>query len=74
MGRCYYEGDKGLSNLNLAAEWFTKAAAQGNAYSQGSLGFLYSRGLGVVQNEAEGVRLSRLAAKQCSAGAMFNLA
>ena len=75
LGRCYYEGDKGLSkSLERAAEWRAKAARAGDAGAQTSLGFQYSEGEGVAQDKAEAVRLFRLAAQQGLPEAQYNLA
>ena len=48
-------------------------AAQGEAWAQLRLGFMYHKGEGVVQDHAEAVRLYKLAAAQGNAGAQSNL-
>ena len=75
LGGCYHEGHKGLSKSpKLAAEWWTKAAAQGNAPSLFNLSLMSRLGDGVPRNKSEELRCCRLAAKQGDADAMFNLA
>jgi TPR repeat protein len=49
----YLRGEGGVArNDQLAAEWFEKAALQGNAYAQLKLGDLYESGQGVEKNAA----------------------
>ncbi len=48
-------------------------AAQGEAWAQLRLGFMYHKGEGVVQDHAEAVRLYKLAAAQGNASAQHNL-
>jgi len=47
-----------------AVRWFRKAAEQGYAGGQCSLGFIYANGQGVKQDHAEAVRWFRKAAEQ----------
>ena len=47
-----------------AAEWYRKAAEQGDAGAQFNLGHLYYDGQGVPQDYGEAVRWFRLAAAQ----------
>jgi hypothetical protein len=47
-----------------AAQWFRKAADQGNATAQFTLGGLFSQGRGVAQSDAEAARWCRKAADQ----------
>ena len=54
-------------------KWYRLAAEQGNAYGQFNLGVMYANGQGVVQDNAEAVKLYRLAAEQGYASAQFNL-
>ena len=53
--------------------WYRKAAEQGNADAQFTLGLSYNSGLGVPQNYTEFVRWYRKAAKQGYVKAQFNL-
>jgi TPR repeat protein len=48
-------------------------AAQGNAFAQNKLGWMYQKGIGVPQNQNEAVKWYRLAAEQGSALGQFNL-
>ena len=50
-----------------------KAAQEGNARAQNSLGVLYVKGDGVEQNAKEAVRWFRRAAKQGHVGSQYNL-
>ena len=50
-----------------------KAAEQGDALSQYSLGFMYARGNGVPEDDAEAARWYRHAAEQGHAAAQFLL-
>jgi hypothetical protein len=51
-------------DYSAAAGWFRKAAEQGDAAAQYSLGFSYERGRGVPQDSAEAVRWYRKAGDQ----------
>jgi TPR repeat protein len=42
-----------VRNPALAAEWYRKAAEQGDAGAQGTLGLLYSIGQGVPRSDVE---------------------
>ena len=53
-------------------EW-RPLAEQGDAGAQYNLGFMYDRGYGVPENDAEAVKWYRLAAEQGFAPAQFNL-
>ncbi len=57
-----------------AAQWYGKAAAQGNAYAQTQLGNLYQHGLGVAKDEVQAAQWFRKAADQGLPGAQFYLA
>ncbi len=48
-------------------------AAQGNAFAQSNLGFMYDSGQGVPQDQGEAVKWYRLAAEQGNARAQSNL-
>jgi len=50
-------------NYAVAMAYFKHAAAQGDADAQYSLGHMYDKRLGVVQDYAEAVKLYRLAAQ-----------
>ena len=56
-----------------AVRWYRKAADQGNADAQFSLGYMYDNGQGVPQDYAEAARWYRKAADQGDADAQFNL-
>ena len=66
----YSEGTGVDQDYEAAVKWYTKAATQGFAKAQYSLGLMYSTGsLGVAQNYDEAVRWLKLAAAQEVAGA-----
>jgi hypothetical protein len=46
----YYAGESVPQDYAEAAKWYRKAAEQGNAKAQGSLGFIYLMGRGVPQD------------------------
>lgn len=49
----YYQGNGVLKDFKKAAYWFEKAAKQGNAYAQYSLGLLYYYDDGVLKDKAK---------------------
>ena len=53
--------------------WYRLAADQGHAGAQYNLGWMYDKGYGVPEDDAEAVRWYRLAADQGLAGAQHNL-
>ena len=57
-----------------AVEWFRKAADQGDANAQTSLGYCYITGTGIVQDEARAVGWFVKAARQTNAIAEYDLA
>jgi TPR repeat protein len=56
-----------------ALEEWRPLAEQGHAMAQTNLGVMYSNGQGVLQDDAEAVRLFELAAEQGEAMAQYNL-
>ena len=60
----YYEGRGVEQDYTQAAEWFQKAAEQGNSQAQYKLGVMYSFGQGVAQDSVEAVQWFRKAAEQ----------
>ena len=56
-----------------AVKWWRKAADQGFAQAQFSLGYAYDIGQGVPQDHAQAFGWYRLAANQGSAGAQYSL-
>ena len=56
-----------------AFPWCRKAAAQGEAWAQNLLGWMYKNGEGVTENHAEAIKWFRKAAEQGNAGAQTNL-
>lgn len=75
LGRCYFEGRKGVEQSYIEAlRWFRKAAEQGNAEAQIMLGCCYENGKGVEKDYSETIKWYRMAAKQGNAEAQFKLA
>jgi TPR repeat protein len=54
--------------------WYRKAAEQGHADAQFTLGYMYSNGCGVPKDDKLAASWYRLAAEQGEAAAQFNLA
>jgi len=74
LARSYADGSPSVErNLAEAAKWCEKAADQGDANSQGVLGSLYWRGVGVERNDALAVKWFRLSAEQEEPVAQSNL-
>lgn len=48
----------------MAAHWFHKAAEQGEAMAQHSLGTMYAQGIGVAKNDDEAIYWYRKVAEQ----------
>ena len=61
LGLAYASGPK--TNKRLAAEWFQKAAVQGDERAMVNLSTMYEAGKGVEMDDAEAVRWAFLAAK-----------
>ena len=53
--------------------WYRKAADQGDAIAQNSVGSLYQNGFGVTQSYEEAMRWYRMAADQGYAPAQINI-
>ena len=69
-----YADGQGVEHDNAeAVRWYRKAADQGNANAQFSLGVKYDNGQGVPQDYAEAIRWYRKAADQRNANAQFSL-
>ena len=56
-------------NFKQAVKWYTKAAEQGHAPAQHSLGLMFGNGIGLPQNKKQAVEWYTLAAEQGHAGA-----
>ena len=69
----YYLGSGVQQDNTEALKWFRKAAAQGDATAQNSLGVMYERGQGVPQDYTEAVNWYRKAVVQGNATAQHNL-
>jgi TPR repeat protein len=74
IGDAFLSGMFGVTQDYVeAVKWYRKAAEQGQAAGQCSLGICYQGGLGVAKNEEEAVKLYRKAAEQNFAFAQYNL-
>ncbi|MBI5086878.1 MAG: sel1 repeat family protein [Acidobacteria bacterium] len=63
LGRCYEDGECGLSkNPGAAAKLYAEAAARGSAEGEYRLSWCYSEGRGVAKNQEESLRLLESAA------------
>jgi TPR repeat protein len=69
----YAEGRGVPQDYRKAAEWFRKAAEQGDAFAQSSLAYLYTEGQGVPQDYFQAAEWYKKAALQGDTRAQFHL-
>ena len=70
----YEHGRGGLPQSDaLAVEWFRKAADQGVAQAQCTLGVMYAKGMGVPRRFPEALRWLRKAVAQGNENAAFGI-
>jgi TPR repeat protein len=69
----YYVGKGVVQDYKQAVKWCAKAAEQGNAKAQGSLGAMYYLGEGVVRDYKQAVKWLTKAAEQGNATAQLHL-
>ncbi len=74
LGKQYAEGIAVRQDVQLAAEWYSRAAKGGLAMAQYRLGSLYERGEGVKRDPAMAEEWYRKASAQGNARALHNLA
>jgi S1-C subfamily serine protease len=74
FGYRYYNGQGITEDSKEAARWYRKAAEQGYAIAQSSLGKMYENGTGMNKDYSKAVRWYRKAAEQNMANAQFFLA
>ena len=74
MGTLYYSGDGVKQDFPESALWYRRAAQQGNADAQYSLGNLYLMGEGLEQDDQQAADWYALAAVQGHMSATHNLA
>ncbi|KAF9150638.1 hypothetical protein DFQ26_001515, partial [Actinomortierella ambigua] len=72
-GTLHKQGEQTNQNLGMAVKWLTRAAEQGGADAQNSLGLMYHHGRGVEQSDVEAVKWFIKAAEQGDASAQNNL-
>jgi len=65
----YAEGNGVPKDEAKAADWFQKAAAQGNAFAQAALGVMYAQGRGVPKDYVRAYAWMNLAATKSAAEA-----
>jgi TPR repeat protein len=68
----YDHGEGVPQNYEEAAKWFAKAAEQGEAYAQNSLGIMYHNGQGVPRDLMEAYKWYSLAAAKGNTNGMNN--
>lgn len=73
IGRMYQFGEGVEQDFGKAAEWYQKAADNGNAAAMRSLGAMYTRGDGVEQDAGQGAYWALQAAKLGDVIAMHNI-
>lgn len=61
-GNCLFKGEGVKKNITDAAEYFKRAAENGNATAMFNMGKIYYHGMGVKQDIGEGERYLKLAA------------
>ena len=69
----YAEGEGVEQDYTEAAKWFRKAAEQGDAVAQYTLGIMYSEGEGVSQDYKKAVKWFRKAAEQGDSAAQVKV-
>ena len=69
----YCDGQGVEQNAKEAVKWYRRAAVQGDANAQNSLGYMYDNGKGVLEDDKEAVKWFRKAAEQGFFGAQKNL-
>ena len=74
IGKLHRDGHGTAQDYEQAAQWFERAAGEGNQYAQYSLGGLHQRGLGVEQSDEEALRFFTLSANKGNAYAAYALA
>ena len=70
----YNTGEGVPQNYRKAAKWVRRAAEQGHADAQFTLGLMYYHGEGLPQDNQEAARWARKAAEQGQVEAQYNLA
>jgi TPR repeat protein len=69
----YYSGEGVAEDYSQAVHWYRKAADQGNADAQYTLGNMYRNGQGVPQNYSQAAVLYRKAGTQGHSDSLNNL-
>jgi predicted aspartyl protease len=74
LGVIYQGGDGVPKDVEVAAQWYRKAAEQGYADAQYNLGWMYDAGEGMPRNASVAAKWYRKAAEQGNVEAQFSLA
>jgi TPR repeat protein len=69
IGQMYLKGIGGPQDSAQARKWYEKAARQGHAQAQVSLGIMYSQGLGGPEDTTQGLNWIAKSAEQGNKGA-----
>lgn len=74
LGIVYKKGDMNIDkNLEIANQWFIKAAAQGSVYSMEQLADNYQNGDGVPQDDIKSLKYFKMAAESGSTYALYTM-
>lgn len=73
LGNLYSAGFWVPRDNELAAQWYRKAALQGDPDGQLQMGICYATGVGVPMNEVEAARWYRLSAENGNSDAQYRL-
>lgn len=69
-----YKGGRGVPrDYNMAVQWFSRSAANGNSFGQNNMGGMYRDGLGVQRDYVRAQTFFKAGAQQGNAGAQINL-
>jgi len=74
IGMLYFNGKFVEKNNDQSFQWISKAAHQGHAVSQTTLGYFLEKGIGTSRNTAEAISWYTKAADQNEPVALYNLA
>ena len=74
VGDFYYEGEHVKQDFKAAAQWYKKAAAEGNEYAQFKLAECYYNGTGVNEDKEKACELYKKAADHGNRDAIAKLA
>ena len=67
LGAIYFNGHGVSQDFQQAAQWYEKAAAQGDPFAQNDLGYLYVDGKGIPKDEKKGIEWIQKSAEKGNA-------